>query len=46
LLLAAQQAEEKLAAISLYDAAYPEAAEAVALLRARLRASQLARTRN
>ena len=46
LLLAAQQAEEKLAAISLYEPSYPEAAEAIALLRARIRASQLARTRN
>ena len=43
LLSAAQQAEEKLAAVSLYDASYAEAAEEIALLRARIHASQVAR---
>jgi len=44
LMAAAQQAEERLAAVSLYDPGYPEAAEAIALLRARIRASQLSRS--
>jgi F-type H+-transporting ATPase subunit epsilon len=44
LMAAVQEAEEKLAALSLYDANYPEAAEALALLRARLRASEVGRS--
>ncbi len=38
-----QESEAKLAGVSLYDASYPEAAEEIAMLRARLRASQMAR---
>ena len=41
--LAAQSAQEKLAGLSLYDASYVEAADEIVLLRARIRASQLAR---
>ncbi|MBF6568254.1 MAG: ATP synthase F1 subunit epsilon [Candidatus Binataceae bacterium] len=40
---AAQSALEKLAGLSLYDAGYPEAADEIAVFRARIRASQLAR---
>lgn len=43
LMRAVQQAEEKLVAVSLYDASYAEAAEEIAMLRARIRASQMAR---
>jgi F-type H+-transporting ATPase subunit epsilon len=38
-----QESEAKLAGVSLYDASYPEAAEEIAILRARIHASQVAR---
>jgi F-type H+-transporting ATPase subunit epsilon len=38
-----QESEAKLAGVSLYDASYAEAAEEIALIRARIYASQIAR---